>query len=86
MIINLTSKKLDETFYVSTGTEETANSYKVPIKFLPLYHFVNSKYDKVANASMAALKKNVGDFIDKYESLYIMINMVRLIFTYTYIS
>lgn len=54
-----------------------ANNYKVPIKFLPLYHFVNSKYDKIANASMAALKKNVAEFVEKHESVYVMINMVK---------
>lgn len=45
------------------------------MKFLPIYHFVNSKYDRVANASMAALRKNVEAFVDKYESVYIMLNM-----------
>ena len=62
----------DETYFVQA---DPSVDYQVPIKFLPIYHFVNSKYDRVANASMAALRKNVEAFVDKYESVYIMLNM-----------
>ena len=62
----------DETFFVPAEPETT---YKVPIKFLPIYHFVNSKYDRVADASMVALRKNVENFVDTYNSVYIFINM-----------
>eukprot|EP01038_Epipyxis_sp_PR26KG_P015100 gene15100-20318_t len=47
----------------------------VPIKFLPLYHFVNGKYDRVANASMNSLKHNIEQYISLHSSLVIVLNM-----------
>lgn len=47
----------------------------VPIKFVPIYHFVNGRFDRVANASMFALRKNVEEYIRDHDSLVILINM-----------
>ena len=48
---------------------------KVPIRFTPIYHFVNGKYDRVPNASMHALHKAVDSFLENYDSLYVFINI-----------
>ena len=47
----------------------------VPIKFAPIYHFVNGRWDRVANASMYHLRKNVEDFLHAHNSVTILINM-----------
>lgn len=47
----------------------------VPIKFTPIYHFVNGRYDRVANASMVAMKKSIDDFVQSYKSVVIIVNM-----------
>lgn len=49
--------------------------HAVPIKFTPIYHFVNGRYDRVVNASMVAMKKSVEEFLKLYKSVYIVINM-----------
>ena len=66
----------DEMKYVHmpSGIEGSAN-YGVPIKFAPIYHFVNGRWDRVANASMHHLRKNVEDFIHAHDSVTVLINM-----------
>lgn len=68
----------DEVRHV-TITPPVANSSSpaasVPIKFVPIYHFVNGRFDRVANASMFALRKNVDEYIRDHDSLLILINM-----------
>ena len=62
-----------------TNTDElkhvTIGDMNVPIKFAPIYHFVNGRWDREANASMKALRKHVEGFVDSHHSLTILINM-----------
>ena len=61
----------DEVKYVSINKDEAS----VPMKFLPIYHFVNGRYDRVANYSMLQLQRNVEEYVNKYNSLVIVMNM-----------
>lgn len=62
----------DEIRYVQVGGP---NSYAVPIRFLPVYHFVNSRFDRVVNASMFNLRKGVEDFLKVSDGVVIVVNM-----------
>ena len=68
----------DETKYVDVMGNTGSNSHKegaVAIKFTPIYHFVNGRYDKVANASMVALKKAIGEMTKSHDALVVVLNM-----------
>lgn len=65
-------KNTDEIKFVSA---DPSIEHSVPIKFTAVYHFVNGRYDRIANASMHAMKKSVDDFILKYDCVYIIANM-----------
>jgi hypothetical protein len=72
----------DEMRYVSfpekEGEEEEIKNAKlveVPMKFAPIYHFVNGRWDRIANASMHHLRKNVEDLVHSHDSLTVLINM-----------
>jgi hypothetical protein len=62
-------------FPIKNHETNEIKKYGVPIKFAPIYHFVNGRWDRVANASMHHLKKNVGDLLHSHKSLTILINM-----------
>lgn len=62
----------DELQYVKSDTSVTKASQ---IKFLPIYHFVNGRFDRVANASMVHLKKAVEGMIANYDSLVVIFNV-----------
>jgi hypothetical protein len=47
----------------------------VPIKFAAIYHLVNGRYDRIANASMHAMRQAVGKFTSTYDTVVIVINM-----------
>ena len=51
------------------------NNPAVQIKFLPIYHFVNGRFDRVANASMFHLKKTMEGMIANFESLVVVFNV-----------
>lgn len=60
----------------TTSTNAITTTIKpVPIKFLPIYHFVNSRWDRIANASMHMLQKNINEIIPKHDSIVIILNM-----------
>jgi hypothetical protein len=67
----------DEVKYVESTLAVGAETQKVsvPIKFAPIYHFVNGRWDRVANASMHHLRKNVEDFLHAHDSVTVLINM-----------
>ena len=52
-----------------------ATAHSVPIRFTPIYHFVNGKYDRVANASMHVLRKSVESFLENHDSLLVFVNI-----------
>ena len=45
------------------------------IKFLPIYHFVNGRFDRIANASMHHLTTAVETMISRHSTLVIVLNM-----------
>jgi hypothetical protein len=47
----------------------------VAVKFTPIYHLVNGRWDRMVNASMHRLRLSVDDFLNKFESVMIMVNM-----------
>jgi len=47
----------------------------VPVKFVPIYHFVNGRFDRVANASMFHLRKNIEEYVAQHDSLFVLMNM-----------
>ena len=71
----------DEMRYVEFPLQNTKDKdgkpavYGVPVKFLPIYHFVNGRWDRVKDAGMHHLKKNVEDMVAAHDSLTLLINM-----------
>lgn len=71
----------DEMRYVEFPVQNSKDNdgkpvmYGVPVKFVPIYHFVNGRWDRVANAGMHHLKKNVEDLVAAHDSVTILINM-----------
>jgi hypothetical protein len=61
----------DEVQYVRV----TANGTAVPIFFLPIYHLVNSRFDRIPNAAMHKLETTLAAAIQKHQGLTIMVNM-----------
>lgn len=62
-------------FPVTDPGEDKEKIYEVPMKFAPIYHFVNGRWDRIANASMHHLRKNVEDFLNGHDGLTVLINM-----------
>ena len=54
---------------------EAQTTPAVPVKFVPIYHFVNGRFDRVANASMFHLRRNVEEYVSKHDSVLIFMNM-----------
>ena len=55
--------------------DETQTTPAVPVKFVPIYHFVNGRFDRVANASMFHLRKNVEEYVAQHDSVLVLMNM-----------
>jgi hypothetical protein len=73
-------KNTDEVQYisldqVSAATSADSSSTKSAIKFLPIYHFVDGRYDRRKEASFNLLMDTLVDIIKNYPTLYIMCNM-----------
>ena len=54
---------------------EKLEDRSVPIKFVPIYHFVDGRYDKCKDASMNALNDSTRAFLKEYNSLLIVFNV-----------
>ena len=63
----------DEVRQVKVTEEQTTPA--VPVKFVPIYHFVNGRFDRVANASMFHLRRNVEEYVSKHDMVLIFMNM-----------
>lgn len=61
----------DETQYVRTSPNGTV----VPMRFLPIYHFVNGRFDRTPNAAMKKLESTLESLVQEKKSIVIMINM-----------
>lgn len=64
-----------------SNTDEVQN-VRVPdaklssvVKFLPIYHFVNGRYDRIPHAAMHLLQKSVQHYLAVKDSLVIVMNM-----------
>ena len=71
-------KNTDELRHVQVDPvsgQPSPTAHKVPIRFTPVYHFVNSRFDRVANASMRALHKAVDNFLEHHDSLLVFMNV-----------
>jgi hypothetical protein len=76
-------KNTDEIRYVNPdllerGGHSSAKKLEhrsVPIKFVPIYHFVDGRYDKRKDASMWALKNSIERFLQEYDSLLVFFNV-----------
>lgn len=55
----------------------SSKTHGVRIKFLPIYHFVNGRWDRIANASMHNLKSNIDELVnsDDYDGITVLLNM-----------
>ncbi len=61
----------DEVQYVKVkGAAKAAH-----IKFLPIYHFVNGRWDRVANASMHHMRNALETMVAKVDTLVVVLNM-----------
>lgn len=61
----------DEVQHVRTSSNGTA----VPIQFLPIYHFVNGRWDRTPNAAMKKLQATLEALVEQKKSVVVMINM-----------
>lgn len=59
------------------GQEHAAKTHGVRIKFLPIYHFVNGRWDRQPNASMHNLRTNVEELTtsEDYDGVTVLLNM-----------
>ncbi len=66
----------DQPQHVRVKDQRNANGgAPAPIKFLPIYHFVNGRFDRIANASMHHLKTTVEAMAEKVSTLVVVLNM-----------
>ena len=76
-------KNTDEVRYVNPdyldrgghSAAEKLEHRSVPIKFVPIYHFVDGRYDKRKDASMWALNNSIESFLQEYDSLVVFFNV-----------
>lgn len=61
----------DEMQYVRAGPNETV----VPMMFLPIYHFVNGRYERTPNAAMKKLESTLNSMVADKKSLAVIVNM-----------
>jgi hypothetical protein len=61
----------DEVHHVKFHDVQTS----AQIKFLPIYHFVNGRFDRIANASMHHLKSGLESLVGKVNTLVVVLNM-----------
>lgn len=64
-----------------TNTDEiqyirvSPNSTIVPMQFLPIYHLVNNRFDRIPNAPMKKLENTLELYIKQHNSVTVIINM-----------
>ena len=47
----------------------------VPIKFQPIFHFIDGRYDRRKNASMWHMNETIDMFLENHESLLVLFNV-----------
>ena len=73
-------KNTDEIRYVNpekAGGHSPADelSTSVPIKFQPIFHFIDGRYDRRKNASMWHMNETIDMFLENHDSLLILFNV-----------
>ena len=70
-------KNTDEIRYVSpiSGSPADNSPGSVPIKFTPIFHFIDGRYDRRKNASMHHMNTSIEYFLKDYDSLLILFNV-----------
>jgi hypothetical protein len=79
-------KNTDETQYISLKEVQNANelktaeksddhSIKSAMKFLPIYHFVDGRYDRKPQAAFNSLVSTLHDCLQQYKTIIILVNM-----------
>ena len=72
-------RNTDEIKYVTPNISGHSASLKtpfsVPVRFVPIYHFVDGRYDRVKNASIHHLNTSIEHFLRDYDSLFILFNV-----------
>jgi hypothetical protein len=61
----------DEVQYVRVFPNATV----VPMQFLPIYHFVNGRFDRVPNAAMRKLEATLEALVKTHKSIAVVLNM-----------
>lgn len=61
----------DEVQYVRVAPNATL----VPMQFLPIYHFVNGRHDRIPNAPMRKLESTLEALLPKFKSIVVVVNM-----------
>lgn len=66
----------DEARYVKfTNTDGSTSATMATVKFVPIYHLVNGRYDRQPNASMHHLQHTMRRAIENHRTIVILINM-----------
>lgn len=70
----------DETRYISftdldSQSPSKENSFQAAMKFYPLYHLVNSKYDRIPNAPLHNFKRFITEIFQNYQTIVLLVNM-----------
>lgn len=51
------------------------NATLVPMQFLPIYHFVNGRFDRTPHAAMHKLETTLDAWVKEYKSITVILNM-----------
>lgn len=71
-------KNTDEIRYVTPSVASSPADKQpssVPIKFTPIFHFIDGRYDRHKNASMLHMNTSIEVFLQEYDSLLILFNV-----------
>lgn len=61
----------DEVQFVKVEGSDFAS----PVRFVPIYHMVNGRYDRIPHANMYRLKTTLVEWVEQYQSVVLLVNM-----------
>lgn len=65
----------DETRTVSLPSSDNSSAKEATLQFLPIYHLVNGRYDRVPQAALHHLKNGLKHAMENHRTIFILINM-----------
>jgi len=71
-------KNTDEIRYIMpniSGSPADNKPGSVPVRFIPIFHFIDGRYDRRKNASMHHLNTSIDNFLNDYDSLLVLFNV-----------